>query len=182
MNNKKNHIENRMRKHFDFVVFLICIILVCILSNGCKSKQLIVGTNTQSHTNTTTTTILKDTIIEVRFVAEPPIYIYVPAGDTTPSDTAILENRAAKAMAFLLDGKLHLSLSAKDTTIPVHIPNAIRETTTNQTTTEKETTVVQQQENRKYFGSTLIERILILIGLIFLIVLGISITHKRGLK
>ena len=168
--------------HFGkFLAFVLFLVLLCYLMPSCKSKQTIIGTTTQSHTNTATTTILRDTTIEVRFVAEPPIFVYVPIRDTTPNDTAFAENSTSKAMAFLLDGKLHLSLSAKDTTIPVHIPNAIRETTTHTTTDTKETTVVEPK-TKKHFTGTLIERILILVGVVLLIILGIGITHKRGVK
>jgi hypothetical protein len=170
--------HSNIRKHLNFWAFLLGIILLCVLLNGCKSKQIVVGTTSQSHTNTTTVTTLKDTIVEVRFIAELPVFAIVPIRDTQASDTAFAENSTAKAMAFLQNGKLHLTLSAKDTTIPVHIPNAIRETTTNQTTDTKETTVVQQKD-KKHFTGTLIERVLILLGLLLLIVLGILITNKR---
>jgi uncharacterized membrane protein YhaH (DUF805 family) len=170
--------ENKRLKRFNFLMFVICIFLIFLLATSCKSKQSIIGTTSQTHTNTTTTTIFKDTVIDVCFVASPPIFAFTPIWDTTGSDTVFAENSTAKAMAFIENGKLNLSLSAKDTVIPIHISNAIRETTTNQTTDSKETIVVQQ-ENKKHFGSTLIERVLILLGLLLLIVLGISITSKR---
>ncbi|MCL2682229.1 MAG: hypothetical protein FWE63_01930 [Bacteroidales bacterium] len=174
----KATINNNFRKIFDFVVFAICIILICVLSTGCKSKQIVLGTTSQSHTNTTTTTVLKDTVIDVRFVATPPVFVHVPIRDTVASDTVFAENSTAKALAFIQNGKLNLELFAKDTVIPIRLPNAIRETTTNQTTNSEKTTVVQEKSKKHFFG-TLIERVLILLGLILLIILGISITTKR---
>jgi len=170
--------ENRMFRRFNFVMIVICIVLICLLSNSCKSKQSIVGTTSQTHTNTTVTTTFKDTVINVHFVAMPPVFVSIPLRDTTPSDTAFVETPTAKAMAFVKNGNLHLSVQEKDTTIAMRIPNAIRETAINQTTQSKETTVIQEKAKSR-FGDTLIERILILLGLLLLVYLGISITRKR---
>jgi hypothetical protein len=178
MKTKKNF---NIYKCLNFVAFAIGIILLCYLMSSCKSTQSIIGTDTQSHTKTTTSTILKDTIVDVHFVAEPPIFVYIPVADTMPSDTAFAENSTSKAVAFISDGKLQLTLIAKDTVIPALIKNAIRETTTEQTTTTKETIVVQQNSKRR-FGDTLIERILLLFGVLLLLVLGILITTKRIVK
>ncbi|MCL2028773.1 MAG: hypothetical protein FWG79_09865, partial [Bacteroidales bacterium] len=156
--------ENKQLKYLNWVMFVICFLLICLLTGGCKSKQSIIGTSSQSHTNTTVTTLFKDTVIDVHFPIQLPVFTAIPVQDTFTSDTAFAENSTAKAMAFLVGGELHLTLSAKDTTIPIHIPNAIRETTTNQTTTTNETTVVEQ--NKKRFGDTLVERILILLGVV----------------
>jgi hypothetical protein len=173
--------EIKMIKYLNFIVFSLCFLLLCLLGSGCKSKQTIVGTTSQCHTNTTTTTIFKDTIIDVHFSAKPPVLASIPIQDIFTSDSVFAETSTAKAFAFITNGKLHLSIEEKDTIIPVRIPNAIRETTTNQTTDSKETIVVEPQ-SKKHFTGTLIERILLLLGLILLIILGIRITHKRGVK
>lgn len=173
--------ENRFLKHFNFVMFTCCIFLLLLLTQSCQSKQRTVGTSSENHTNTTVTTLLKDTVIYVHFPVQLPVTVFIPLQDTVSSDTVFAENTTAKAFSFVQNGKLNLVLQAKDTVIPVHVPNAIRETTTTHSTQSKQTTTVEQKSKRR-FGSTLVERVLILVGFVCLILLGFFITPKRCVR